>query len=155
MDEIIHFTSDLKHEAYAFKEFERKTIEHLKAKNIMIKCIYEFLDNCLSQYKSKIPFRILSKSGIPIMRNYFCTKHGKSTADGLIGRTSQFLYTAVVTKNADYQMQRGCMISAKVTGKKSHSLVHANTMKEMFSDKRNKKAKRYNYKHLTRYKTNT
>ena len=67
----------------------------------MIKCIYEFLDNCPSQHKSKIPFRILSKSSIPIMRNYFCEKHGKSAADCLIGRMSQFLYTAVVTKNAE------------------------------------------------------
>ena len=29
------------------------------------------------------------------MRNYFCEKHGKSVADDLIGRLSQFLYTAV------------------------------------------------------------
>ena len=49
----------------------------------------------MAQYKSKIPLRILSKSTIPIMRNYFCEKHGKSVADGLIGRLSQFLYTAV------------------------------------------------------------
>ena len=101
MDKIIHFTSDLKHGAYAVEEFEKKTIEHLETKNIMIKCIYEFSDNCPSQYRSQIPFRILSKSNIPIMRNYFCEKHGKSAADGLMRRTSQFLYTAVVTKNAD------------------------------------------------------
>ena len=101
MDKIIHFTSDLKHDGYAVEEFERKTIEHLKVKNITIKCIYEFSDNYPFQYKSKIPFRILSKSSIPIMRNYFCEKHGKNAADGLIGRMSQFLYTVVVTKNAD------------------------------------------------------
>ena len=101
MDKIIHFTSDLKHDAYAVKEIERKTIEHLKAKNIMIKYIYEWSDNCAAQYKSRIPFRILSKSNIPIMQNYFCEKHSKSAADGLIGRTSQFLYTAVCTNKAD------------------------------------------------------
>ena len=60
-----------------------------------MKCIYEYSDNCVAQYKSNIPFRILSKSTIPIMGNYFCEKHGKSVADGLIGRLSQFLYTAV------------------------------------------------------------
>ena len=100
-DEIIHFTSDLKHDAYAVEEFERNTIECLKAKNIMIKCIYKWSDNCLAQYKSRIPFRILSKSNTPIMQNYFCEKHSKSAADGLIGRTSQFLYTAVCTNKAD------------------------------------------------------
>ena len=35
------------------------------------------------------------------MWNYFCEKHGKSAADALIGRTSQFLYTAVCTNKAD------------------------------------------------------
>ena len=66
-DEIIHFTSDLKHDAYALEEFKRKTIEHLKVKNIMIKCIYKWPDNCPAQYKSRIPFRILSKSTISII----------------------------------------------------------------------------------------
>ena len=45
-DEIIHFTSDLKDDAYAVEEFEKKTIEHLKVKSIGIKCIYEWSDNC-------------------------------------------------------------------------------------------------------------
>ena len=100
-DEIIHFTSDLKHDAYAVEEFEKKTIEHLKAKSIGIKCIYEWSDNCPAQYKSRIPFRILSKSNISIVWSFFCEKHGKSAADGLIGRTSQFLYTAVCTNNTE------------------------------------------------------
>ena len=76
-------------------------IDHLKLKNITLKCIYEYSSNCASQYKSRIPFRILSKSTIPIMHNYFCEKHGKSAADGLIGKTSQFIYTAVSAKNED------------------------------------------------------
>ena len=100
-DKMIHFTSDLKHNAYAVEEFERKMIDHRKLKNIMLKCIYEYSDNCPSQYKSRIPFRILSKSTIPIIRNYFCEKHGKSAADCLTGRTSQFLYTAVFAKKED------------------------------------------------------
>ena len=94
-DEIIHFTADLRHDAFAVEEFEKKTIQHLKSKQVKMKYIYEYSDNCTAQYKSKIPFRILSKSTIPIMRNYFCEKHGKSVADGLVGRLSQFLYTAV------------------------------------------------------------
>ena len=44
-DEMIHFTSDLKHDAYAVEEFERKMIDHLKLKNIMLKCIYEYSNN--------------------------------------------------------------------------------------------------------------
>ena len=82
--------------------FERlKVWGTLKAKSIGIKCIYEWSDNCPAQYKSRIPFRILSKSNIPIVQSFFCEKHGKSAADGLIGRTSQFLYTVVCTNKAE------------------------------------------------------
>ena len=97
MDEIIHFTADLRHDAFTIEELEKKTIQHLKSKRVKMKCIYEYSDNCPAQYKSKKPFRILSKSTIPIMKmkNYFCKKHGKSVADGLISRLSQFLYTVV------------------------------------------------------------
>ena len=94
-DEIIHFTADLRHDAFALEEFEKKTIQHLKSKQVKMNCIYEYSDNCLAQYKSKTPFRILSKSTLPILRNFFCKKHGKSIADGLIGRLSQFIYTAI------------------------------------------------------------
>ena len=38
-DEMIHFTSDLKQNACMVEEFERKMIDHLKSKNIMLKCI--------------------------------------------------------------------------------------------------------------------
>ena len=95
MDEMIHFTAHLRHDTFAVEEFKKKKTQHLKSKQVKMRCIYEYSDNCLAQYKSKIPFRILSKSTIPIMRNYICKKHGKSIADGLIGRLSQFLYTVI------------------------------------------------------------
>ena len=46
MDKMIHFTSDLKHDAFAVEEFEKKMIDHLKSKNITLKCIYEYSNNC-------------------------------------------------------------------------------------------------------------
>ena len=64
-----------------------------------LKCIYEFWDNCSGQYKSKASFKILSESEIPIMRNFFCEKHGKSVGDGTVGRTNQFVHCAITTKN--------------------------------------------------------
>ena len=71
MDEMIHFSPNLKHHAHAVDAFEQRTIEHLKTQNVDIKCIYEFLDNCSSQYKSKAPFKKLSCSDIPIIHNFF------------------------------------------------------------------------------------
>ena len=43
-------------------------------------------DNCGPQYKSCKVFDAVSKyKDIPVMRNYFCAKHGKAEADGAIG----------------------------------------------------------------------
>ena len=47
--------------------------------------IVMFSDNCAMQYKSCKVFDMLSKMEIPVMRNYFCAKHGKAEADGAIG----------------------------------------------------------------------
>ena len=98
MDEMIYFSPDLKHDAHAVDVFEQRTIEHLKAQNVDIKCIYEFSDNCSSQYKSKAPFNKLSYSDIPIIHNFFCGKHGKCVADGAVGRTNQFVHCEIKTK---------------------------------------------------------
>ena len=98
MDEMIYFSPDLKHDAHAVDVFEQRTIEHLKAQNVDIKCIYEFSDNCSLQYKSKAPFKKLSCSDIPIIHNFFCEKHGKCVADGAVGRTNQFVHYEIKTK---------------------------------------------------------
>ena len=109
-------------------------IDHLKSKNITLKCIYECSDNCPSQYKSRIPFRSFSKSTIPIMHNYFCEKHGKSAADGLIGRTNQFLYTAVSAKKEDLPDAASLSTdSASKIGKKRMKLMLASTVKGISS----------------------
>ena len=94
-DELMFFTADLKHNAQAIENFEKRTTEHLKERNVNLKCIYEFSDNCSGQYKSKNPFKILSESNIPIMRNFHCEKHRKCVADGTVGRTNQFVYCAI------------------------------------------------------------
>ena len=73
-DEIMLFTEDLMHDAHAVEAFEKRMIKHLKERNVNLKCIYEFSDNYRGQYKSKVPFKILSESDIPIMRNLFCEK---------------------------------------------------------------------------------
>ena len=71
----------------------------MKDSKIPIHCIIKFSDNASWQYKSKIPFDTLSKSDVPIMRNFLGEKHGKSTADGVIGRNNQFLSLAVRNGN--------------------------------------------------------
>ena len=53
-------------------------------------------DNCDPQYKSCKVFDAVSKyEDIPVMRNYFCAKHGKAEADGAIGRLSMHIDSVV------------------------------------------------------------
>ena len=101
----------------------------MKDSKIPVHCIIEFSDNASSQYKSKIPCDILSKSDVPIMRNFFGEKHGKSTADGVIGRNNQFLSLSVrngnVLSNAE-ELAEFCtkQLTKKPTGTCQHYRQH-------------------------------
>ena len=51
------------------------------------------------------------------MRNYFCEKHDKSVADGLIGRLSQFLYIVVCTEGEELPDAEALYKFLKLEGK--------------------------------------
>ena len=68
-------SDDLKNDGYAVNAFIEKG--HLRENKISIKCQVMFSDNCALQYKSCKVFDMLSKMKIPVIRNYFCAKHGK------------------------------------------------------------------------------
>ena len=155
-NEIIHFTADLRHDAFAIEEFKKKTIQHLKSKQVKMKCIYEYSDNCPAQYKSKVPFRILSKSTIPIMRNYFYEKHGKSVADGLIGRLSQFFYTAVCMDGEELSDAEALYKFCKENWKEKRLIGACQHYEQnFFLTKKCSKAKRFNSKYTPRHKADT
>ena len=62
----------------------------------MIKRLIMWSDNCGLQYKSCKVFDAVSKyENIPVMRNYFCAKHGKAEADGAIGHMSMHIDSVV------------------------------------------------------------
>ena len=58
----------------------------LQDNKVPVKQVYEWSDNCTGQYKLRFAFELLSKSTYPRMRNFYGENHGKSTADGIIGR---------------------------------------------------------------------
>ena len=87
--EIVHITDDLKHDAHLVKLFTSKSIEVLKANNVDICKIIKFTDQAPSQYKNKTAFNYLANSKIPTQRNYFGTRHGKSSCDACTGRVKQ------------------------------------------------------------------
>ena len=84
--EIVCFTEDLKHDSYAVNTFEEAVEQYLHSSGVPVKFIYQWSDNCTKEYKSKYAFDFLSKSKTPKMRNFYGEKHGKSAADGIIGR---------------------------------------------------------------------
>ena len=87
-EELMMISDDLKHDGYGGNAFIEKGLCHLREKKILIKCIVMFSDNCAMQYKSCKVFDMLSKMKIPVIRNYFCAKHGEAVADGAIGHLS-------------------------------------------------------------------
>ena len=87
--EIVHITDDLKHNAHLVKLFTSKSIKVLKANNAEIHKIIKFTYQAPSQYKNKTAFNYLANSKIPTQRNYFGTRHGKSSCDAYTGRVKQ------------------------------------------------------------------
>jgi hypothetical protein len=81
-------STDRKHDKHAVREFERISIEELR-KRTEVKKIFQFCDNCPGQYKSRGPFQFLSESRVPTVRTFFGNRHGKSEADGAIGRVKR------------------------------------------------------------------
>ena len=95
-DEIMIVLKDIKHDSFAVDTFVDKALSHLKENGIPVKRVIMWSDNCGTQYKSCKVFDFMSKfKDIPVMRNYFCAKHGKAEADGAIGHLSMHLDAVV------------------------------------------------------------
>ena len=94
-DEVVCISPDLKHDIYGVELFIDKTIELLKNQQVQVDHLFEWSDNCVGQYKSRFAFELISKSEIPRMRSFYGENHGKSAADGIIGRLKMKLYSNV------------------------------------------------------------
>ena len=95
-DEMMILSNDLKHDSFAVNTFVEKALTHLRDNKVTIKRLIMWSDNCGSQYKSCKVFDAVSKyEDIPVMRNYFCAKHGKAEADGAIGCLSMHIDSVV------------------------------------------------------------
>ena len=87
--EIVHVTDDLKHGAHIVKMFTEKSIKIIQNNNVNICKIIEFTDQAPSQYKNKTAFNYLTNTKIPMQKNYFGVRHGKSSCDACTGRVKQ------------------------------------------------------------------
>ena len=85
LNEIVHISDDLKHDAHLVKKFQSKNIKILKKRGVDIRKLVEFTDQAPSQYKNKSAFRYLSQEKIPTIRNFFGVRHGKGPCDACAG----------------------------------------------------------------------
>ena len=95
-DKIMMVSKDIKHDSFAVDTSVDKALSHLKENGIPVKRVIIWSDNCGTQCKSCKVFNSMSKfKDIPVIRNYFCAKHGKAEADGAIGHLSMHLDAVV------------------------------------------------------------
>ena len=90
-DEFMCISRDLSHDAHAVHTYTKLAIQHLKAQGTPVEKLYIFSDNCANQYKSRLPFELLDYYGIPVEHHYFGAGHGKSAADGFVGRIKRLI----------------------------------------------------------------
>ena len=112
-------SKDIKHDSFAVDTFVDKALSHVKENGIPVKRVIMWSDNCGTQYKSCKVFDSMSKfKDIPVMRNYFCAKHGKAEADGAIGHFSMHLDAVVRSGSQEFadagEIVRYCNIKWQV-----------------------------------------
>ena len=84
--EIIHVSTDLKHDPHAVAVFKKDALNYIRTIGIHFDEVFEWTDQAPTQYKSRHVFISLSKNEIPTCHNYYPVKHGKNAADGASGR---------------------------------------------------------------------
>ena len=85
LNEIVHITDDLKHDAHLVKKFQAANVELLQKCGVQIRKIIEFTDQAPSQYINRSAFRYLSQEKIPTERNFLGVRHGKGPCDACAG----------------------------------------------------------------------
>ena len=102
-DEFMVISDDLCHDAHAVHTYTKLALEHLRKQGTPVEKLYIFSDNCANQYKSKLPFELLQFFGIPAEHHYFGAGHGKSAADGFVGRLKKMIEDAIRSGKAHIQ----------------------------------------------------
>ena len=124
---IIALSDDLIHDAHAVKAFHDATIEHLKSRNIKFDRLIKISDGCSSQYKSKLPFFIMTKAFCKEERHFFGSNHGKSRCDGEGAVIKQEISKAVCSSQAviDNAVQMAAYLKQSEVSDKADSNIHS------------------------------
>ena len=100
MYEICCISDDLKHDVFSIAAYELEAIHILEQNGCNINTLYELCDNRGPKFKSKYPFLLLSNMKNSTVHNYWGENYGKGPADGVIGRVSQFMQSAIAQGKA-------------------------------------------------------
>ena len=88
---LVHISEDMRHDSFLSCAAMNLTFKYLVELGMPLDVVIQFCDNCASQYKSRRPFVEISRCAFQLIRVYFGEKHGKSYADGLIGRLKAWM----------------------------------------------------------------
>ena len=127
--DLIMLSSDHEHDAFAVKAFEDTAVSYLQNKiGLQVSRVIQFSDNCAAQYKSKLPFQILSQRDIPWERHFFGARHGKGPADAAIGNLKRWLDDHQCSDQSDFgsteEIHEYCSENFVVV-KKNNNCYHA------------------------------
>ena len=84
--EVIHVSTDLKHDPHAVAFFKKDALNYIRSQGITFDEVIEWTDQSPTQYKSRHIFTSVANNDIPTCHNYYPVKHGKNPADGASGR---------------------------------------------------------------------
>jgi hypothetical protein len=98
---FIVISDDLVHDGFAVSSFEQAVLQQLSA-IIDVEKVTKFSDNCAVQYKSKLPFYLLTldseSESVEVERHYFGPSHGKSRCDGETGVVKKMILEGVKSR---------------------------------------------------------
>ena len=88
---LAQITADLMHDSFVARAGHDAAFRYLAQIGVPLDTIFQFCDNCSSQYKSRRPFAEMARSPLNIIRVFFGEKHGKSQCDGFFGRLKAWM----------------------------------------------------------------
>ena len=97
---VCQITDDLLHDSFVTRAAHNANFRLLAEKGIPMDYVFQFCDNCASQYKSRRPFVELARNPLNIIRVYFGERHGKNMCDGFFGRLKAWMTYNIKTGNA-------------------------------------------------------
>ena len=97
--EVIHLSSNLRHNSSAFKKFHNDTIRIVEASaNKEMTFVVNVTDGAPQHYKNRNSFQFTSECSKPMMHIFLGSRHGKFFADQSSGRFLLFLRQAIVSE---------------------------------------------------------